>query len=258
MTEASSAGISIERSNGIARVTLDRSPLNVLDLAAMDELARALAGVAGDAGTKVLLLEGRGRAFCAGVDVADHVGDRAERMLCSFHRVMKRLLSLEVPVVAAVNGPALGGGCELVLASDVVLGKAGATLGQPEIRLGLFPPAAVVLLPRLVGRQVALDLLLSGRTVGMTEARRLGLVGRVFPGDRFADEVREYVEGLASLSGAVLRLTKRTLRKVGELTRAEGMARAEDIYRNELMALADPHEGLQAFLEKRKPIWRDE
>lgn len=256
MREASER-LSIERSNGTWRVVLDHPPLNILDLEGLAELSAALAEAAGDPEARLLLLSGRGKAFCAGVDVADHTEERSDEMLCAFHDVVERLLALEMPVVAAVNGPALGGGCELVLAADVVLGKAGATLGQPEIRLALFPPAAVVLLPRLVGRQAALDLLLSGRTVGMGEARELGLVSRVFPEDGFEEGVEEYVERLASLSRPVLRLTKRAVRATSDLSPAEGLRTAESIYRDELMALHDPHEGLAAFMEKRTPVWRD-
>jgi len=256
MPEASRR-LSIERSNGVWRLLLDHPPLNILDLEGMAELSAALAEAAEDREAKLLLLKGRGKAFCAGVDVADHTAERSDEMLCAFHDVVERLLGLEMPVVAAVNGPALGGGCELVLAADVVLGKEGATLGQPEIRLALFPPAAVVLLPRLVGRQAALDLLLSGRTVEMDEARELGLVGQVFPGDGFEEGVEEYVGRMASLSRPVLRLTKRAVRATADLPPAEALRTAESIYRNELMELHDPHEGLAAFMEKRTPVWRD-
>ena len=249
--------VSVERSDGLHRVVLDRPPLNILDIQGMEALGRALDAVSDDPEAKVLLLTGQGRAFCAGVDVADHAEDRVDQMLRAFHAVVERLLSVEIPVVAAVNGPALGGGCELVLAADVVLGRAGATLGQPEIRLGLFPPAAAVLLPRLIGRQAALDLLLSGRTVEMTEARDLGLISRVLPGDRFREEVEAYVAEMASLSRPVLRLTKRAVGEASALPLDAALERAESIYRDELMALQDPHEGLAAFLEKRAPVWRD-
>lgn len=249
--------IVVQRAGGVHRIALHRPPLNVLDIAMMEELDRVLAAAAEDAESKVVLLTGRGRAFCAGVDVADHTEERVEPMLRAFHGVIERLLSLEIPVVAAVNGPAFGGGCELVLAADVVLGRADAVLGQPEIKLGLFPPAAAVLLPRLVGRQAALDLLLSGRTVTMTEARDLGLVGRVFSADHFEAEVDEYVRSMAALSRPVLRLTKRTVRETTGLPLAEALHRAEAIYRDDLMRLQDPHEGLTAFLEKRQPVWMD-
>ena len=241
--------VQVERTDGLARVTLDRPPLNVLDIAGMEALARALTDLSGDPGVKAVVLTGRGRAFCAGVDVADHTEDRVGRMLEAFHDVLEAMLTMEVPLVAAVNGAALGGGCEL--------GREGARVGQPEILLGVFPPAAAVLLPRLVGRQIALDLLLSGRTVRMEEARALGLASRVFPEETFREEVEAYAQGLASLSRPVLRLTKRAVRDAEGRPPLEALERAHALYRDELMALHDPHEGLAAFLEKRTPAWRD-
>ena len=165
-------------------------------------------------------------------------------------------MELPCPVVAAVNGAALGGGCELVLAADVVFARAGAKMGQPEILLGVFPPVAAALLPRLIGRQRAMDLILSGRTLKAEEALAIGLVSRVIPPEHFAAEVDEYVTGLASLSRPVLRLAKATARECLELSPQKAVHRAEKRYLRELMALEDPHEGLAAFLEKRSPVWK--
>jgi cyclohexa-1,5-dienecarbonyl-CoA hydratase len=243
--------------DGVARVALDRPPLNVLHIPMMRELDHALAELSADPELKLLVLTGEGKAFCAGVDVADHTAERVEFMIEAFHGVIRKLLLLEVPVVAAVDGAALGGGCELLLACDLVIASERAKLGQPEIRLGVFPPVAAALLPRLIGRQRALDLVLTGRVVGAVEAQEMGLVGRVVPVEAFDETVEQYVGSLSSLSRPVLRLTKRTV--------VEGMAeslwnafdRAEKRYLHELMELEDAHEGLAAFLEKREPVWRD-
>jgi cyclohexa-1,5-dienecarbonyl-CoA hydratase len=243
--------------DGVARLTLDRPPLNVLHIPMLRELDAALGEIAEDREAKLLLITGDGKAFCAGVDVADHTAERVEFMLETFHGALRRLLGLELPVVAAVNGAALGGGCELVLACDLVIASASAKLGQPEIRLGVFPPVAAALLPRLIGRQRALDLILTGRVIGAEEARDIGLVSRVVPADGFADAVREYVGGLAALSRPVLRLTKSVTLEGMELPAAQALERAEAAYLNELMRLEDPHEGLAAFMEKREPVWKD-
>jgi cyclohexa-1,5-dienecarbonyl-CoA hydratase len=176
-------------------------------------------------------------------------------MIGTFHGVIEKLMGLPFPVVAAVNGAALGGGCELALACDVVIAREGAKLGQPEICLGVFPPAAAVLLPRLVGPQVAADLILSGRVIEAGEASKIGLVSQVIPADEFDSAVGEYLESLASLSGPVLRIAKRALRD-GELgTPTDAMRRVERIYLDELMQIDDAHEGLAAFTEKRAPVW---
>ncbi len=248
--------VRVERRGRLAEVTLDRPPLNVLDIAMLEVLDRELVGLEAEGATSAILLRGAGTSFCAGVDVADHGPDRVARMIGTFHRVVERLLACPVPVVAAVHGAALGGGCELALACDVVLLRDDARLGQPEIRLGVFPPAAAVLLPRLLGRQRAADLVLSGRIVRAEEAVRMGLASRAMPAEGFDDAVRDYAEGLAGLSDPVLRTAKRALRVGAEGGQAEAMARVERIYLDELMKLEDAHEGLAAFLEKRDPVWR--
>lgn len=242
---------------GVARLVLDRPPLNVLHIPMMQELDGALAELAAEPELKLLVLTGEGKAFCAGVDVADHTAERVEFMIEAFHGVVRKLLLMEVPVVAAVNGAALGGGCELLLACDLVIASEKAKLGQPEIKLGVFPPVAAALLPRLIGRQRALDLVLTGRVLRAAEAREMGLVGRVVPVEEFDEAVDELVASLSSLSRPVLRLSKHIV--------VEGMAeplwdafeRAEKSYLHELMELEDAHEGLAAFLEKREPVWRD-
>lgn len=243
--------------DGVVRVALDRPPLNILDIPMLRELRTALREAAGDPSVRVVVLAGAGKAFCAGVDVSDHTVDRIDEMLDEFHGLLLEILDLKVPVVAAVDGAALGGGCELVLVCDVVLASGRAKLGQPEIRLGVFPPVAAALLPRIVGRQRALDLILSGRVVDAEEGLALGLVGRVIPAERFDEEVAAYVRGLASLSRPVLCLTKRAVLEGMSLPVREAVQREEDLYLDELMALKDPHEGLAAFLEKRDPTWCD-
>lgn len=247
--------VRVEAEAGIRTIVLARPPLNILDIPMMEALREALEDAAADAEVRVVVLTGSGKAFCAGVNVADHTEDRVEGMIRAFHGVLEAMRSVPCPVVVAVNGHALGGGCELVLAADIAIVRDGTKLGQPEIRLGVFPPAALALLPRLVGRQRALDLALSGRTMDAWEALEMGLVTRLLPAEDFEPEVRRYVENLASLSGPVLRLTKRVLLDgLGE-SADRALDLAEEAYLSELMALEDAHEGLRAFMEKRDPVW---
>jgi cyclohexa-1,5-dienecarbonyl-CoA hydratase len=250
-----SATVRVERAGRVVRVVLDRPPLNIMDIAMLEDLERALVDVARDDAAAVIVITGSGKAFSAGVDVADHTGERLGRMLDALHTVIERLLSLEAPVVAAVNGAALGGGCELLLACDLVIARQGARLGQPEIRLGVFPPVAAALLPARIGAQRALDLILTGRTLTAEEGHALGLVSRVLPVDDFAAGVDAFVADLASLSPPVLRLAKRAtlMREVEPMQRIEA---AESLYEDELMRLDDAQEGLSAFLEKRQPVWK--
>jgi cyclohexa-1,5-dienecarbonyl-CoA hydratase len=248
--------IRVERDGCVASVGLDRPPLNILDIPTLQELAAAVADVSQDVGLKVLVLRAVGAAFCAGVDVAEHEPDRVAAMLDAFHSGVRRLLALEIPVIAAVNGVALGGGCELLLGCDVVIASAAARFGQPEIRLGVFPPVASALLGRRIGPAAAADLILTGRVIDAAEAARIGLATRVVAADALDAAVREYAAGLAGLSGPVLRLTKRVLRAGGRLDPDEALRRAESVYVHDLMDLHDAHEGVAAFLEKRAPEWR--
>ena len=257
MSAAATGTAKYSREGGIGRLVLDRPPVNVLDLGMLEALQAALAKAAADRRLKVLAVTGAGRAFSAGVDVADHTEDRVGRMLDLFHGAVRRLMALEVPVVGLVHGAALGGGCELALACDMVLARDDLKLGQPEIQLAVFPPAAAALLPRLVGRQVALDLILTGRTIHADEALRMGLVSRVFPAAEFETGSAAVLAGLAARSGPALKLAKRAVVEGLDLAFAPALARAEEIYLGELMQLPDAHEGLAAFMEKRPPAWKE-
>ncbi|HSG06896.1 MAG TPA: enoyl-CoA hydratase-related protein [Longimicrobiales bacterium] len=246
----------LEREGSLRRLILDRPPLNVLDIPMLRELDQAAAQVQADPAAAVLVVTGAGKAFCAGVDVADHTEDRVGEMIEVFHAALKRLLSLELPVVAVLNGAALGGGLEVALACDIVLAREGAKLGQPEIQLGVFPPFAAVVLPRLIGRARAMDLCLTGRTLTAEEGQALGVVQHVFPKDSFADDTNRYVAALAALSPPVLRLTKRAVAEGGVAPLGEALDAVEHMYLDDLMKLEDAREGLAAFLEKRPPVWK--
>jgi cyclohexa-1,5-dienecarbonyl-CoA hydratase len=247
----------MEHNAGVVRLTLDRPPLNVLNVAMLEELEHALAAASNERSTKLLWLAGHGRAFCAGVDVADHAADRVERTLKLFHGVVRRLLALECPTLAVVHGPTLGGGCELMLACDLVLARDDAKIGQPEIQLGVFPPVAAALLPALIGRQRALDLVLTGRTLNAAHAYAFGLVSEVYDEEGFEAAVERYVRRLAGQSGPVLRLAKRALLEGLDRPPSETIAHVESLYLNDLMRLEDAEEGLQAFLAKRAPVWKE-
>jgi cyclohexa-1,5-dienecarbonyl-CoA hydratase len=248
--------LSLQSEGALRRLVLSRPPLNVLGIEMLRELDAALSWVHQDPGTAVLLITGEGKAFCAGVDVADHTEERVEEMIEVLHAALMRLSSFELPVVAGLNGAALGGGLELALACDVVLAREGAKLGQPEIKLGVFPPFAAAVMPRLVGRARALDLCLTGRTLTASEGLEVGLVQHVFSKESFAEDVEQYAASLSSLSPPVLRLAKRAIVEGLDAPVGEALHAAERIYLDDLMELHDAQEGLAAFLEKRAPTWK--
>lgn len=249
--------VGLELSKAVARLVLNRPPLNVLHIPMIRELRAALDQVAADEGVKVLVITGAGRAFCAGVDVADHTAARVGEMLHVFHDAIRQVMSLEMPVIAAVNGAALGGGWELAMACDMVVAREDAKIGQPEIMLGCYPPVAAALMPRLIGWQRAMELILTGRTITAAEGQPLGLVNRTLPAETFAQGVDEFIGPLTALSRPVLRMTKRVVKEGLELGFQAALERAEAIYLNELMQLEDAHEGIAAFMEKRKPVWKE-
>ena len=249
--------VRIERDGGCMLVALDRPPLNVLDIVLMQELLAILDELASDSAIKCVTITGAGRAFCAGVDVADHTHERAPDMLRVFHLLLLRLLRFPAPTIALVNGPALGGGCELMLACDVAIARSDAKIGQPEIKLGAFPPFAAALLPRLVGRQRALDLILSGRTISGAEAHACGLVQFAVSADQLDSFGRSYVRELSAASGPVLRLAKRAVLSAQYDGTDAAVNRCEALYLAELLNLADAKEGIAAFLEHRAPVWKE-
>lgn len=246
-----------ETAPGVLRVTLDRPPLNILTIPMLEALAAALEAAAARPALKVLVLAAEGRAFCAGVAVEDHLGDRVDAMLDRFHAVFRRLRALDCLTLAAVHGAALGGGAELACFCDVVVASETAVLGQPEINVGVFPPIAALHFPARIGTAQTLRLLLSGAVVSGAEAARIGLVDVAAPAEGFAAAVEAEVARYAGQSAAVLRLTRRAVREAHGRPFDEGLALVEEIYRNELMRTADAEEGLRAFVEKRQPTWRD-
>jgi len=251
--------IVFDRQDGVARLVLNKPPFNVLDIAMMQEINRALEELSGDPSAKVLVFEAAegSKAFSAGVDVSEHTADKVDEMIEVFHRIFRRLDALDVPTVAVVGGAALGGGCELALFCDMIIASEKASFGQPEIQVGVLPPVAVVALPGIIGPKKAMELVLTGERIRADEAERLGLVNKVVPPDELRAAADDLVGKLSRLSAAVLRLTKRAV-QVGSAGRFdEGLAAVEELYLGPLMDTEDAHEGLAAFMEKRAPVWKD-
>ncbi len=249
--------VRVDGDGDVARLTLARPPLNILTIAMMETMNAALVEVARRPTVKVLVLAAEGRAFSAGVAIEDHQGDRVKPMLTAFHQIFRHLHALECATVAAVQGPALGGGAELATFCDLVIASETATVGQPEIKVGVFPPIAALHYPTRMGEARARELLLSGRVLPARDAERLGLVDRVVPADELKDAVAAAVAEFTDKSAVVLRLTKRALRLGRDDVFESALGRLEALYLEELMATADAAEGLRAFVEKRPPIWKN-
>jgi cyclohexa-1,5-dienecarbonyl-CoA hydratase len=247
--------IQLRHEHRTAWITLDRSPLNILDIAMMESLDATLERVLPK--SDFVIFQGAGtKAFCAGADVADHTPKRVEKMLSAFHGVFRRLAGADCLKIAAVHGYCLGGGMELATFCDFVLASESAQFGQPEIKLGCFPPVSLVTLPRLIGIQAATHLILTGHQISATEAHRLGMVTRVVPDYELPAAVDHLLEELRALSPSVLHLTRKTLGQLHSADFLMQLEKAEHVYLSELMQTHDAQEGIRAFLEKRPPAWK--
>jgi enoyl-CoA hydratase/carnithine racemase len=203
------------------------------------------------------VLGAAGKYFSAGFELGDHLGDRAYLMMEAFKRLFDNLAGLDKPVAAVVGGAALGAGSILAVACDTVLAGASAKFGHPEIKGGVFNPVAAALLPRLIGRKRAFDMILGGQVVTAAEAERIGLISRAVPDDKLEAEAVALMQRYQEGSATVLQLTRRAVAGGFELPLPDAIRHAEDVYLNQLMSTEDAEEGLKAIMEKRKPVWKD-
>ena len=242
----------------VARITLARPPLNVMNIAMMREISAALSESAEREVVAIVFdAEKNSRAFSAGVAIEEHVEETIYQMLDSFHAIFRQLEQIAKPVIALVDGAALGGGCELVAACDIVIASDRARFGQPEIKLGVFPPVAAVLLPLVIGEKRARELILTGEIIDANEAGRLGLCNHVVPAVHLEGKLLEVVSKLKELSGTSLQFARQALDLGRGRSLDAALTEQENIYLHELMKTADANEGIKAFMEKRKPVWRN-
>ena len=249
--------IGVEEQGAVVNITLRREPLNVLNIAMMKEINACLDSLKGRDDLAVLVFRADGKAFSAGVDVGEHLGDQVSEMIEVFHGMFRRMDDLGLISLAAVNGAALGGGCELAVYCDMVIASNRAKFGQPEIQVGVFPPIAALAFPRLIGRKKALELIVTGDVISADEAYRLGLANKVVEPDALEDEVKYLVDKLAALSPLVLKKTRKAFTVGLKDSADDALNDIERVYLDELMTTEDADEGLRSFLEKRKPQWRN-
>ena len=242
---------------GLGTITLNRTPLNILNIKMMNEINDTLKDWIKDRDLKVVLFNANGKCFSSGVDVAEHIGDLASKMIESFHGMFRLMDALGAVTVSSVYGSCLAGGCELSIFCDLVIADDTAKFGQPEIQLGVLPPIAVQIMPRIIGRKAAMDLILSGRIISAKEAMGMGLINKVVAKGDLDEETDRFIQPYLSLSAEVIRVTKKAI-KAGLIDDLEPSLKIiEDIYLKELMRTADAQEGLQAFLERRSPEWKN-
>ncbi len=252
-----STTIRFEIRDDVAYLTLASPPLNVLSGAMMDEISNALEVVAGDATLKALAIDAEGKAFSAGADVGEHRPEQAAGMIAAFSRMFRGFEALELPVVMAVDGAALGAGFELVQMADLLIASEHATFGQPEIRLGFFAPVGVARLPALVGRARAMEITCSGKSYTAEQMRTFGLVSQVVASEQLGDLVEKSLGTFRRASPLVMRMNVRVLKSLLGKDFETARVEAERIFLEELMATEDVREGIASFFEKRRPAWKN-
>jgi enoyl-CoA hydratase len=244
--------------DGVALVTIDRQEaLNALSFDILDSIADALERLDRDPACRVVVLTGAGpRAFAAGADIKE-LATQTSASLRGGKRfaVWDRIAAVGLPVIAAVRGYALGGGCELAMACDLIIAGDDATFGQPEIRIGVIPGGGgTQRLTRAIGQAKAMEMILTGRSMSAVDAERAGLVTRVVPAETTLDAALELASRIASMPPRAVRAAKASIRAVAERPLSQGLAAEREAF-FDLFDTTDQSEGMAAFIDKRAPVW---
>lgn len=250
--------VSLERENGIGKLTLNRPPVNIMNYEMLVEMNAALDDLSKDDGVKVVLIRGAGnRAFSAGVEVKDHLGERMPLTIAEFGKVFHRLHSLGKPSIAVINGVALGGGCEVVAGCDLAIASDKAQLGQPEIKLGGLPPVAAALFPRIMGEKRAFELVMLGDNISAADAEKFGLINKVVPDTELDSTAEAMAKKFLAMTPIGIRLCRQALFEAASASKWEDAMRKAVDLGIKTWETEDAAEGLNSFLEKRAPIWKN-
>lgn len=251
--------INFQITDRIAHIELARPPLNVLTMTALTEIGQVLESTINTPGVCAVLFTAtpEARAFCAGVEITEYRGTTAYQTLMAFHDLFRLLDEMGKPVVVAVNGTALGGGCDLAVFADIVIASEQATFALPEVRVGLFPTLASVLLPQMIGAKRAAHMILTGAQINAQTAANWGLVSHLVTAEQMTAKIEEVLQSLRLLSAASLGMARRALHSNTVLNVGEALQRVEKLYLEQLMSLEDATEGVTALVEKRRPEWKD-
>lgn len=250
--------IQVAAEDGVAIITLNRPDvLNALNRATMDELVDAIEGFDRDEAVRCIVITGAGRAFAAGADIKEMAGATAPQMLAGYRfQQWERIRKVTTPLIAAVNGLALGGGCELAMLCDMIIAAETAQFGQPEINLGIMPGAGgTQRLTRAIGKARAMEMVLTGRPIPARQAEAWGLLTRVVPAEVALEEAVRLAKEIAARGAVAVRLAKESVLKAFDLHLEGGLDFERKCFYL-LFATEDRTEGLAAFLEKRAPVFK--
>ncbi len=246
-----------EKNDGIARITINRPPLNILNIKTTREITEAYRDAENTQDISIITLKGAGnKAFAAGVDVKDHLPEVMHDMLNAFEKLMLTMVNGKKPSLAIVDGVCSGGGFELVLCCDMIIATDKATFSLPEITLSLYPGFAIAMLPRKIPRNIAFEMITSGDSISVDVAHRIGLVNKLVPQEHLEDEAEKFLARFRKKSARVLELSRYALLRAYDMEFEKGLKTVDDIYVGLVMQTEDANEGLKSFMEKRKPIWK--
>ena len=243
--------------DGVATLTFDRPKHNVLNIEMMNELNGQLETLVNDGALKCVVLAANGPSWCAGVEVADHRPEMVDEMIATFNRIFELVHRMPVPTIAAVHGACLGGGMEVAMACDIIVASPKAAFGQPEIKLGFFPPYAAIRLPQLVGPARAVEICTTGRRYKAEAAHRMGLVGHLSGEENFQETVDSIVGEIKACSPLIIRLNKQADNRHLGLDFKQALSGVSDLFLNTLMKTEDTLEGIKSFEEKRRAVWKN-
>jgi cyclohexa-1,5-dienecarbonyl-CoA hydratase len=249
--------LKIEKDEQVAKIIFNRPDHNILNIPMMNELNRELEKILESDELKCLVITSKGKHFCAGVDVADHKPENAELMLTTINRVVELITMMDIPTIAAVDGVCLGGGMEVAIACDIIIASQKAIFGQPEIKLGFFPPYAALRLPELVGPAKAIEIITTGQNYSALESKDLGFVSKVASEGDFQAEIDKFIHQITQASPLIVRLNKRAVKRHIGTNFTQGLALVSNYYLKTLMTTEDTLEGIACFEEKRKPKWKN-
>ena len=241
----------------VARLTLNHPEHNLLNEPLLRELSDGITALSEKDSVKMIVLDAAGSVFSGGVDIGEYTTARAFQMLDAFQAACIAMIEAAQPVLVVVDGPAIGGGAELVAYGDLVVATPRARFALPEITIGMFPPLASTMFPHIIGPKRALELVLTGEAITAEQARDFGLVNRLVPEAKLQSAIKELITKVTAQSGAVLGMAKRAVVGGMGLSFREALRHSMNVFLNELYRLEDSQEGLRALLEKRKPRWKN-
>ena len=243
---------------GMFQIYLNRPPMNAFNVEMVEEINRVIATLLYRADLKVVVFLAAGKNFCGGISPEDIVDDRSYQLIESLGRMYEQLQNLNIPVLSVVQGMALGAGFELVVFSDLAIAAESSKFGLPEIRMGLFPAFACNILQRCIPPKRAAELIFTGELISAKDAEGYGLINLAAPDDKLQEQAGLMVGKLMQFSAPVLQLAKKAITQSHGASLEISIPSVEGIYLNELLALEDPKEGVHAFIEKRKPVWKNQ